>query len=165
VPAQDGRRLGAIFRLPDGLWAWSAGNREPPEAARRKAAALYLDALDDCSSHSERQACYAAASRALEADVRPVARPAVTPVRVWSAAPVRYQTGFGITVLAGPQFLVTKVSCGCRQQYYLDLHSLIARAAAPRRPGERGRAHVPPLPTDLPERAGAHARVASQCSA
>ena len=112
MPGQDGRRLGAIFRFPDGLWAWSAGNREPPEAARRKAAALYLDALDDCSSHSERQACYAAASRALEADVRPVARPAVTPVRVWSAAPVRYQTGFGITVLAGPQFLVTKVSCG-----------------------------------------------------
>ena len=153
MPAQDGRRLGAIFRFPDGLWAWSAGNREPPEAARRKAAALYLDALDDCSSHSERQACYAAASRVLEADVRPVARPAVTPVRVWSAAPVRYQTGFGITVLAGPQFLVTKVSCGCRQRYYLDLHSLIARAAAPRRPGERGRVHVPPLPTDLPERA------------
>ena len=47
---RDGRRLGAVFRLPDGLWAWSAGNREPPEAARRKAAAFYLDALDECNS-------------------------------------------------------------------------------------------------------------------
>lgn len=64
----DGRRLGALFRLPDGLWAWSAGNREPPMVARRKAAAFYLDALDECDSDSERQACYAAASRALEAD-------------------------------------------------------------------------------------------------
>ena len=35
-------------------------------------------------------------------------------------------------MVAGPQFLVTEVSCGCRQQYYLDLHSLIAQAAAPR---------------------------------
>ena len=49
-------------------------------------------------------------------------------------------------MVAGPEFLVTEVSCGCRQRYYLDLHSLITQAAAPRRPGERGRVHVPPLP-------------------
>jgi hypothetical protein len=150
----DGRRLGAVFRLPDGLWAWSAGNREPPMVARRKAAAFYLDALDECDSDSERQACYAAASRALEADVRPVARPAVTQVNVLSSDPARYQTGFGISVIGGPGFLVTEVSCGCRQRYYLDLHSLIteAVAASPGARGRRGRVHVPPLPSDLPER-------------
>ena len=113
--------------------AWSAGHREPSEAARRKAAAFCLDALDECNSDRERQACFAAASQALEADVRPVARPAVTPVRVLSADPLRYQTGFGITVVAGPEFLVTEVSCGCQQRFYLDLHSLITQAAAPRR--------------------------------
>ena len=62
---RDGRRLGAVFRLPDGLWAWSAGNREPPMVARRKAAAFYVDALDECGSDSKRQACYDAASQAL----------------------------------------------------------------------------------------------------
>ena len=160
---RDGRRLGAVFRLPDGLWAWSAGNREPPMVARRKAAAFYLDALDECNSDGERQACYDAASQALEADIRPVARPAVTQISVLSANPVRYQTGFGISVAAGPGFLVTEVSCGCRQRYYLNLHSLITQAvAAARGPGGcHGRVHVPPLQPDLPERT----RLSSQCSA
>jgi hypothetical protein len=151
---RDGRRLGAVFRLTDGLWAWSAGDRKPPMVARRKAAAFYLDALDECESDSERQACYEMASQALESDIRPVARPAVTQVSVLSADPVRYQTGFGITVIGGAGFLVTEVSCGCRQRYYLDLHSLITQAVtATHGPcGRRGRVHVPPLPPDLPER-------------
>ena len=151
---RDGRCLGAVFRLPDGLWAWSAGYREPPEVARQQAAALYLDALDECDSDSERQACYDAASRALEANIRPVARRAVTQVSILSADPVRYQTGFGISVVAGPGFLVTEVSCGCRKRYYLDLHSLITQAVAGAHGtgGRRGRVHVPPLPPDLPER-------------
>jgi hypothetical protein len=151
---RDGRRLGAVFRLPDGLWAWSAGYREPPEAARRKAAAFYLDALDECGSGIEQQTCYDAASQALEADIRPVACPAVTQISILSADPVRYQTGFGISVAAGPEFLVTEVSCGCRQRYYLDLHSLITQAvaAAHGTGGRRGRVHVPPLSPDLPER-------------
>jgi hypothetical protein len=147
---RDGRRLGAVFRVPDGLWAWSAGHREPSMVARRQAAAFYLDTLDECVSDTERQACYAAASRALEADVRP----AVTQVSVVSADPVRYQTGFGITVIGGSGFPVTEVSCGCRQRYYLDLHSLIAQAvAATCGTGQRRtRVHVPPLAPDLPER-------------
>jgi hypothetical protein len=151
---RDGRRLGAVFQLPDGLWAWSAGYREPPEVARLQAAALYLDALDECDSDRERQACYDGASGALEADIRPVARPAVAQVSILSADPVRYQTGFGISVVAGRGFLVTEVSCGCRKRYYLDLHSLITRAVAATHGagGRRGRVHVPPLPPDLPER-------------
>ena len=28
-------------------------------------------------------------------------------------------------MVAGLEFLVTEVSCGCRLPYYLDLHSLI----------------------------------------
>jgi hypothetical protein len=151
---RDGRRLGAVFWLSDGLWAWSAGYREPPEAARLQAAAFYLDALDECESDRERQACHDAASQALEADIRPVARPAVTQVSILSADPVRYQTGFGISVVGGPGFLVTEVSCGCRKRYYLDLHSLITQAIAiAHGTGDRrGRVHVPPLPPDLPER-------------
>lgn len=92
-----------------------------------KAAGFYLDALDECESDRERQACYDAASQALEAEIRPVARPAVTKVSILSADPVRYQAGFGISVVAGPGFLVTAVSCGFRKRYYLDLHSLITR--------------------------------------
>ena len=164
--SRDGRRLGAVFRLPDGLWAWSAGNREPPEVARRKAAAFYLDALDECNSDRERQACFAAASQALEADVRPIAHPAVTPVRVLSAAPVRYQTGFGITVVAGPEFLVTEVSCGCRT-------AVLPRPALADRPGRRAAPTGRARPGARPASAGrsaracaaADARVAAQCSA
>ena len=80
---------------------------------------------------------------------------------------VRYQTGFGISLAAGPGFLVTEVSCGCRQRYYLALHSLITQAvAAARGPGGRGgRVHVPPLPADLPERAPERTRLFFQCSA
>lgn len=163
---RDGRRLGAVFRLPDGLWAWSAGHREPPVVARRNAAAFYLDALDECYSDSERQACYDAASQALEADVRPVARPAVTQVSVLSADPARYQTGFGITVIGGPGFLVTEVSCGCRQWYYLDLHSLITQAVAGARgPGEQARPGACPAAAAGSARARARAKVVSECSA
>ena len=86
--------------------------------ARRNAAAFYLDALDKCDSDSERQACYAAASQALEAEVRPDACPVVTRVSVLPADPVRYQTGFGISAVGGPGFLVTEVSCGCRQRLW-----------------------------------------------
>ena len=73
---------------------------------------------------------------------------------ILSADPVRYQTGFGISVVAGPGFLITEVSCGCRKRYYLDLHSLITQAAAAAHGtgGGRGRVHVPPLAPDLPER-------------
>lgn len=163
---KDGRRLGAVFRLPDGLWAWSVGYREPPMVARRNAAAFYLDALDGYYSDSERQACYAAASQALEMDVRPVARQAVAQVRVLSVDPVRYRTGFEITVVGSPGFLVTEVSCGCRRRYYLDLHSLITLAvAAVREPGGRhDRVHVPPLPADLPERERQCVLASTQCA-
>jgi hypothetical protein len=53
-----------------------------------------------------------------------------------------------------PAFLVTEVSCECRQRYYLHLHSLITQAVATTRGpgGRRDRVHVPPLPPDLPER-------------
>jgi hypothetical protein len=74
-------------------------------------------------------------------------------VHILSADPARYQVGFGISVVAGPGFLVTEVSCGCRKRYYLDLHSLMTQAvAAVRDKGRRaGRVHAPPLPADLPE--------------
>lgn len=109
--------LDAVFRFPDGLRTWPAGYREPPEAARRTSAAFYLDALDECRTDSERRACYDAASEVLQAIVRPVARPAVTPVRVVSPDPVRYQTGFGISVIGRPGFLVSEVTCRCQRRY------------------------------------------------
>jgi len=95
----DGRRLGVAFWFPDGLWLWAAGYREPPQAARVQAAAFYLDALDECQTAGEEKACYDAASEALSADIRPVARPSVMHVDIdpadirragacpWSAAP------------------------------------------------------------------------------
>jgi hypothetical protein len=166
--ARDGRRLGVVFRLPNGLWAWSAGYREPPEVARQQAAALYLDALDECNSDRERQACYDAASQALKANIRPAARPAITQVRIVSADPVRYQTGFGISVMAGPGFLVTVVSCGCRKRYYP--RSALADHPRRRHGALYGRLSRPgacpaAVAGSARARASARAKVPSECSA
>lgn len=148
----DGRLLGAAYQFPDGLWIWSAGCREPPQAARLQAAAFYLDALDECQTASEERACYDAASDALSADIRPVARPSVMHVETDPSALGRYQTGWGMSVVAGPSFLVTEVSCGCRRQFYLDLHSLVLRATTTPPRGRKASNHVPPLPPDVPAR-------------
>jgi len=138
------------FWFPDGLWLWAAGYREPPQAARVQAAAFYLDALDECQTAGEEKACYDAASEALSADIRPVARPSVMHVDIDPASPGRYQAGWGMSMVSGPGFLVTEVSCGCRRHFYLDLHSLILQATAAPPGGPAARAHVPPLPPDLP---------------
>jgi hypothetical protein len=148
----DGRRLGAAFWFPDGLWLWSAGYREPPQAARLQAAGFYLDALDECQTAGEEKACYEAASDALSADIRPVARRSVMHVGIDPASPGRYQAGWGMSVVSGSGFLVTEVSCGCRRHFYLDLHSLIMQATAAPPGGSAARAHVPPLTPDLPAR-------------
>ena len=57
-----------------------------------------------------------------------------------------------MSVVSGPGFLVTEVSCGCRRHFYLDLHSLILQATAAPPGSPAARAHVPPLPPDLPAR-------------
>lgn len=152
----DGRLLGAAYWLADGLWVWSADHREPPQIARREAAACCLDALDECQTAEDQRACYEAASDALSADIRPVARPAVLHVEIDPANTDWYEvTDLAMSVVGGPRFLVTEVSCGCRRHFYLDLHSLIlaanATASRPHR-AQRVRKHVPPLPPDLPER-------------
>ncbi|MGI8452042.1 MAG: hypothetical protein ACR2MP_33640 [Streptosporangiaceae bacterium] len=138
--------------VPYGLWLWAVGCREPPRAARVQAAAFFLDALDECQTAGEEKAGYAAASEALSADIRPVARPSVMHVDIDPASPSRCQAGWGMSVVGGCRFLVTEVSCGCRRHFYLDLHSLIVQAAAAPPGGPAGRAHVPPLPPDLPAR-------------
>jgi hypothetical protein len=151
----DGRLLGAAYQLPDGLWIWSAGHREPPKVARRQAASFYLDALDECQTDEERAACFDAASEALSADIRPVATAAVMHVDIDPSNPARYRPDpFAMATIGGQGLFVTEVSCGCRRHFYLDLHGVILRAAdtmagAASRTRPR---HVPPLPPDLPER-------------
>lgn len=150
----DGRVLGAAYWLSDGLWVWSAGYREPPQAARFEAATFYLDALDECQTADEERACYEAASEALSADIRPVARPAVLHVETDQANADWYRiTRPTMSVVGGYRFLVTEVSCGCRRHFYLDLHSLILAAAnatgARARGAQRVRRHVPALAPGL----------------
>lgn len=153
----DGRLLGAAYWLTDGLWVWSAGHRQPPQVARLEAAAFCVDALDECRNADERRGCYEAASEALSADIRPVARPAVLHVEIDLTSPDDYCIKKPtMSVASGYRFLVTEVSCGCRRHFYLDLHSLILAAAGVAGARRKGAAlmkkHVPPLPADLPER-------------
>ena len=153
----DGRLLGAAYWLTGGLWVWSAGHRQPPEVARLEAATFCIDALDECRNADEWRACYEAASEALSADIRPVARPAVLHVESDPTSPDDYRINTPtMSVVSGYRFLVTEVSCGCRRHFYLDLDSLILAAAgvagARRKGAPLMRKHVPPLPSDLPER-------------
>jgi hypothetical protein len=152
----DGRLLGAAYWLSDGLWVWSTGHRQPPQAARRDAARFYLDALDECQTADERRACYDAASQALSSHLRPVARPAVLHLEIDLSSPSSYCiTDPTMTMIGGGGSLVTEVSCGCRRHFYLDLHSIILLAAenAARAGDTQGATrHVPPLPPDVPAR-------------
>ncbi|MGN9889823.1 hypothetical protein [Micromonospora sp. L31] len=152
---KDGRLLGATYRLPDGIWVWSAGHRQPPRAVRHEAAAFNLDAIDDCSTDEEVQACYDDAIEALASATRQNASPSAIKIEMEGAG--RWSYGmtrpFAISLVSGPGFTVSEVSCGCRRQYYLDIHALIM-ASVGLTTVEAPPVHVAPLPPDLPERQG-----------
>ena len=148
----DGRLLGAAYRLPDGVWIWTAGHREPPQVARINAAAHYLDAVDECRCQAEVQACYDAASEVLSSDVRPVARPAVMRIDAEASDAGFFHFTPGFSMVLGHEFAVSEVSCGCRRQFYLDVYGLAKAALANATSVEPTPTHVPPLLPDLPQR-------------
>jgi hypothetical protein len=43
----DGRLLGAVCRLPDGIWAWQGGSRLAPAAGWEEARSRFLDMFDE----------------------------------------------------------------------------------------------------------------------
>lgn len=150
---KDGRLLGATYRLSDGIWVWSAGHRQPPRAIRHDAAAFHLDAIDDCSTAEEVRACYDGAIEALSSATRLKPSPSVMKIEMkeagrWSYAMAR---PFAMPMVTGPNFTVSEVSCGCRRQYYLDIHALVMESIGRTKTGAQP-AHVAPLPPDLPER-------------
>lgn len=49
----DGRLLGAVQHLPDGLWVWQAGSRLSPSGSRIEVESWFLDALDESEFCSE----------------------------------------------------------------------------------------------------------------
>ena len=63
------------------------------------------------------------------------------------------ERSFAMSMISGPGFAVSEVSCGCRRQYYLNIRALVMAsvghttvAATP--------VHVAPLPPDLSKAAG-----------
>jgi len=151
---EDGRLVGAVYQLTDGMWIWAAGHRQPPQTARREAAVLCLDAIEDCATVDERQACHDGAIEALSSDVRPRAHPKVARVEPADRAGGlwKFARPFAMSMVVGDGFAVTEVSCGCRRQYYLDIHSLIKHSLQPSSANQRSVIHVPPFPPDLPEK-------------
>ncbi|MFD6713648.1 hypothetical protein ACFWDB_07130 [Micromonospora chalcea] len=150
---KDGRLLGATYRLPDGIWVWSVGRRQPPQAVRHEAVAFHLDAMDDCSTDEEVRGCYDSAIEAMASATRQKASPSV--MKIEPVGPGRWSYGltrpFAMSIVSGPNFTVTEVSCGCRRQYYLDVYAL-AKASIGRKKVETPPVHVPLQPPDLPER-------------
>ncbi|WP_436528568.1 hypothetical protein [Actinoplanes sp. HUAS TT8] len=147
---KDGRLLGATYKLPDGTWLWSAGHRQLPQLARSEAAAIYLDAIEDCTTDEKRQACYDGASEALASDVRPRAHHKVAKIEIAGTGGWRFARPFAISTVSGPNFCVTDVSCGCRRQYLLNIDALVQASTAWQK--NKGQPiHVAPLPADLPE--------------
>jgi hypothetical protein len=149
---KDGRLLGATYRLPDGIWVWATGHRQPPQAVRHEAAAFYLDAMDEYSTEEEAGACYNRAIEAMASATRQRTSPSVMKIEI--KGPGRWSYGltrpFAMSIVSGPNFTVTEVSCGCRRQYYLDVYAL-TKTTIGRRKAETQPVHVPLLPPDLPE--------------
>jgi hypothetical protein len=50
---RDGRLLGAISRLPDGVWIWIVGSRLAPEASRQELRSGFLDTSHETEWTSE----------------------------------------------------------------------------------------------------------------
>jgi len=155
--ARDGRLLGATYRLPDGIWIWSAGHRQPPQVVRHQAAAAYVDGIDDCATGEQVQACYDLAAEALVNATRPKAEAAVAKIRSNNRGGWSYELArpFAMSLVCGPDFAVTEVSCGCRRHYYLDIHTLVKVCIGQGVPVGRP-VQVAPLPPDLPQRQREH---------
>lgn len=150
---KDGRLLGATYQLPDGIWMWSAGHRQPPQAIRHEAAAANLDALEDCSTDEEVRACYGGAIEALASATRQAVSPSVMKIDLdgagrWSFGGTR---SFPMSMISGPGFAVSEVSCGCRRQYYLDIRALVM-ASLGHTTVDATPVHVAPLPPELARR-------------
>jgi hypothetical protein len=123
----DGRLLGAISRLPDGIWIWMAGSRLSPEVSRRELRSEYLDMFDETEWTSE---VYEQASQYADEELRE-----------WGGRLGWDPTVMKIVVrglddpieLANRQFpegspglaLVRSVTCGCRTRYMLPVYALV----------------------------------------
>ena len=125
--ARDGRLLGAISHLPDGVWIWMAGSWLAPEASRRELRSQYLDSFDETEWSAE---IYEQASQYADEELRewegrvgwdPEAKKIVVrglddPIELADR-----QSPGGRTGLA----LVRSVSCGCRTHYLLAVYALV----------------------------------------
>lgn len=125
--SRDGRLLGAISRLPDGVWIWMAGSRLAPEASRWELWSQYLDAFDETEWKPEiyEQASQYAAEELGEwggrvgwdsAVMKIVVRGLDDPIELADR-----QSPGGRPGLA----LVRCVTCGCRTQYLLPVLALV----------------------------------------
>jgi hypothetical protein len=124
---RDGRLLGAISHLPDGVWIWIAGSRLAPEASRQELRSQYLDTFDETEWTSE---IFEQASQYADEEIRE-----------WGGRVGWDPTVMKIVVrglddpieLANRQFpegspgvaLVRSVTCGCRTLYMLPVYALV----------------------------------------
>jgi hypothetical protein len=124
---RDGRLLGAISRLPDGIWIWMAGSRLGPEASQRELRSQYLGTFDETQWTSE---IYEQASEYADEELRqwdghvgwdPTLRKILIrglddPIEVADQQSPQGRPGLA---------LVHAVTCGCRTHYLLAVYALV----------------------------------------
>jgi hypothetical protein len=123
---RDGRLLGAVSRLGDGLWTWEAGARLSPAASRQEIESWYLDAFDETELSAD---IYEQASRYADEELprwgRVGSDPTVMRIIVGGLnEPVLTANRHSPDPRPGLP-LFRAVTCGCRRRYLLQMLALV----------------------------------------
>lgn len=122
----DGGLLGAACKLPDGIWAWTAGSRMSPAASWAEFSSQYTDVLneEDWTEKTQGLADGYANEQVREWDGRLELAPSVMKILpVSDDEPIRVQDHESPESRAGVA-LTRVVTCRCRTHYLLPVLAL-----------------------------------------
>jgi hypothetical protein len=125
---RDGRILGAISRLPDGIWLWKAGARFAPAAGWDEFQSFYLDQYDETEWTT---GVYEQAAEYADEELRAWGGrlawlPAVEKIVVNAPGDeICTMDRFSSEPRPGLP-LVQQVTCGCRRQHLLPVLALVS---------------------------------------
>lgn len=147
----DGRLLGAVCRLPDGIWAWQGGSRLAPAQGWDEFRSQLMDTFDQAEWSPE---IWEEAAQYADEEIREWGRLGwdATVMKILPGAgdePIRVQDRQSPESRAGVA-LTRLVTCGCRRHHMLPVLALvfagIRAATGLARPGT----HVPPMTVPEP---------------
>lgn len=124
----DGRLLGAISRLYDGIWVWQAGSRLSPKGGHHEFRTQFLDCFDETEFSEE---IYEQAQEYADEQLREWGGRLETDVTVMKVLLGRVDEPIRIFDRDSPDSrqglpIVRVVTCGCRRHYLLPVFDLIS---------------------------------------